>query len=81
MTSSQLYGRLYELGERKIRGKYHIGYKFGTPVFAYCENEKEAKDFYEHVTRDCIVEKDYLNGTKMYSIAYKGKEYKHSVLK
>ena len=81
MLYSQLYGRLYELGERKIRGKWHIGYKFGTPVFAYCDSEEEAKDFYEHVTKDCIVHKDYMNGTKMYSIAYKGKEYKHSVLK
>lgn len=81
MLYSQLYGRLYELGERKIRGKYHIGYKFGTPVFAYCDSEEEAKDFYEHISKECIVEKDYLNGTKMYSIAYKGKDYKHSVLK
>ena len=81
MLYSQLYGRLYELGERKIRGKYHIGYQIGTPVFAYCDTEEEAKDFYEHVTKDCIVHKDYMNGTKMYSIVYKGKEYKHSVLK
>ena len=81
MLYSQLYGRLYELGERRIRGKYHIGYQIGTPVFAYCDTEEEAKDFYEHVTKECILEKDYMNGTKMYSIGYKGKEYKHSVLK
>ena len=46
MLYSQLYGRLYELGERKLRGKYHIGYTVGTPVFAPFDNEEEALRFY-----------------------------------
>lgn len=46
MLYSQLYGRLYELGERKLRGKYHIGYRIGTPVFDYFDNYEDAELFY-----------------------------------
>ena len=161
MLYSQLYGRLYELGEQKLRGKWHIGYRVGTPIFDYFDSEEEAKDFYEHVSNAWedsmipkldengepvmqtvkkereepelnkkgepilvkvkkgkktekvpkmkkvqyeveepvlepeldengkpvrryvgnIVESDYINGTKMYSIVYKGHTYKSSVLK
>lgn len=52
MLYSQLYGRLYELGERKLRGKFHIGYTVGTPVFEYFDSEEEARDFYENITYD-----------------------------
>lgn len=86
MLYSQLYGRLYELGERKLRGKYHIGYRVGTPVFDYFDTYEEAQAFYETVTRDNIVEEDYVNGQKIYHIAFhygKGlpKHYKTSVLR
>lgn len=64
MLYSQLYGRLYELGERKLRGKFHIGYKMGLPVFDYFDSEEEAKEFYENVTEANIEENDYINGTK-----------------
>lgn len=78
MMYSQLYGRLYELGERKLKGKYHIGYRLGTPVFDYFENKEEAKEFYETVSEDNIVEADYLNGTKVYDIIWKGRSFKTS---
>lgn len=52
MLYSQLYGRLYELGESKLRGKWHIGYRVGTPIFDYFENEAEAKEFFENVSDD-----------------------------
>ena len=81
MLYSQLYGRLYELGERKLRGKYHIGYKPGCPVFDYFDSEEEAEEFYCTVTKDNIIEKDYINGTQIYNITWKGKPYKSSVLK
>lgn len=91
MLYSQLYGRLYELGERKLRGKFHIGYTVGTPVFDYFDSEEEAKEFYETVTLDDIVESDYINGTKIYNIMFRSskakekgeppKAYKTSVLR
>ena len=85
MLYSQLYGRLYELGERKLRGKYHIGYRVGTPVFDYFDTFEEAKAFYETVSEKNIISSDYVNNTKMYHIAFnsgKGvKHYKSSVLK
>lgn len=86
MLYSQLYGRLYELGERKLRGKWHIGYRVGTPVFDYFDTEEEAKDFYEKVTKDNIVEEPYVGGKKIYHIAFnpknKGvKHFKTSIIK
>lgn len=70
MLYSQLYGRLYELGERKLRGKYHIGYRVGTPVFDYFETMEEAKNFYETLSLANIKEEDYNNNTKIYHIEY-----------
>lgn len=81
MLYSQLYGRLYELGERGLRGKWHIGYRLGTPVFDYFDSKDEAREFYETVSKDDIVETDYINGKKIYNIMYKSKPYKTSVLK
>lgn len=74
MLYSQLYGRLYELGERKLRGKWHIGYRVGTPVFDYFDSEEEAKMFYETVTEDNIVEETYVNNTSIYHIAFNSPE-------
>ena len=74
MLYSQLYGRLYELGERKLRGKWHIGYRVGTPVFDYFDSEEEAKMFYETVTEDNIVEEAYVNNTSIYHIAFNSPE-------
>lgn len=81
MLYSQLYGRLYELGERKLRGKWHIGYTMGTPVFDYFDSEEEAREFYETVTEDDIIDSDYINSTKIYNILFRNKAYKTSVLK
>lgn len=81
MLYSQLYGRLYELGERGLRGKWHIGYRLGTPVFDYFESEDDARDFYETISKEDITETDYINRQKMYHIMYKGKPYKSSVLR
>lgn len=81
MLYSQLYGRLYELGERGLRGKWHIGYRLGTPVFAPFDSEDEAKEFYETLSKDDIIESDYINGTQIYNIMFKNKSYKTSVLK
>lgn len=81
MLYSQLYGRLYELGEQKLRGKWHIGYRYGTPVFDYFDTEEEAKRFYECVTKDNIIESEYINGKKIYQLYFAGKNYKSSILK
>lgn len=59
MLYSQLYGRLYELGEQKLRGKYHIGYKVGTPMLDYFDSKEEAEDFYTHVINDKMALKKF----------------------
>ena len=52
MLQAQLFKRLYQLGDKKMRGKWHIGYRVGTPIFDYFESEEEAKAFYERVNDD-----------------------------
>jgi len=81
MLFSQLYSRFYELGERKLRDKWHIGWKVGMPVFAPFDSEEQAKDFFETVTKDNIEEADYINGTKIYRLMWRGKSYKTSLMK
>lgn len=81
MLYSQLYGRLYELGERKLRNKWHIGYRVGTPVFDYFESEEEAREFYETVSEDDIIESDYVNGTKVYDIFFNNRSLKTSFIR
>jgi len=81
MLYSQLYGRLYELGERKLRGKWHIGYRAGTPVFDYFNSYEEAEKFYEGVTSANIQEGDYINSQKMYRLMWGNKCYKSSCLR
>lgn len=81
MLYSQLYGRLYDMGERKLRGKWHIGYNVGTPVFDYFDSKEEAVLFYETITKDNIIQSDYINGTQIYNIMWRHKAYKTSVLK
>lgn len=85
MLYSQLYGRLYELGERKLRGKWHIGYRVGTPVFDYFDSKEEAIAFYETVTKEDIVEDDYVH-KKIYNLQFRTesegvKSFKTCVLK
>ena len=81
MLYSQLYNRLYELGETTLKGKWHIGYQMGTPVFDYFETKEEAQRFYETITTDFIEEAPYINGTKIYNIVWKKKSYKTSILR
>lgn len=81
MLYSQLYNRLYELGERVLVGKWHIGYRVGTPVFDYFDSEEQAKEFFCTVSERNIIEEDYVNGNKIYKIYWNGKAYKTSVLR
>ena len=124
MLYSQLYGRLYELGERRLRQKWHIGYTIGTPVFAPFDSEEDAIKFYttlhdkkaivlgeddvevggmkgyksdvypsvknkknyyleDNPNHSSIVENDYVQKTKIYSITMPGSDvkYKTSVIR
>lgn len=81
MLYSQLYNRLYELGERVLVGKWHIGYRVGTPVFDYFDSEEQAKEFFCTVSENNILEEDYVNNNKIYKITWNGKVYKTSVLR
>jgi type IV secretory pathway TraG/TraD family ATPase VirD4 len=79
MLYSQMYARLYELGERVLQGKYCLGYRPEIPQFNVFDSKEEMMEFVDNVTEDNIIERDYINSTKIYYIAYKGKIYKRSV--
>lgn len=79
MLYSQLYGRLYELGERKLRNKWHIGEFKGIPKFAPFDSKEQAEDFFKNVTTANIEETEYVNATKMYLLKYKNVVYKKSI--
>lgn len=92
MLYSQMYARLYELGERVLQGKYCLGYRPEIPQFNCFDSKEEMVDFVDNIGEKDeklvpdhpdhyvnIIEKDYINGTKIYYIAYKGKVFKRSV--
>lgn len=79
MLYSQMYARLYELGERVLQGKYIIGYRPEIPQFMMFDTKEEMMDFADNVTEANIVEKEYINNTKIYYIIYNDKMYKRSI--
>lgn len=92
MLYSQMYARLYELGERVLQGKYCLGYRPEIPQFNCFDSKEEMFDFVDNIGKQDeklapnhpdhyvnIIEKDYINSTKIYYLAYKGKVYKRSV--
>ena len=66
----QFYSTAYSVGERICRGKYHIGYRKGLPVFDYFDSLEEAETFKEQAT---VIESNYINDTKIYDIVWKSK--------
>lgn len=78
MLYSQMYGRLYDLGETVFVDKYLIGYRPEIPQFNLFDTKEEMEDFVNNVDESCIKENEYLNNTKIYHLIYKGKEYKRA---
>lgn len=79
MLYSQMYARLYELGERVLQGKYCLGYRPEIPQFNVFDSKEEMIDFADNVSEENIIEMPYINNTKIYYIRYKGKCYKRSI--
>lgn len=78
MFYSQLYGRLYEYGEKIARNQYFIEAEWGIPLFKGFDDYETAEDFRLHATKDDIIELDYINNTKIYKIVWKGKNDKEA---
>lgn len=78
MFYSQLYGRLYEYGEKIARNQYFIEAEWGIPLFKGFDSHEEAEAFRVGVTKDDIIEVDYINGTKIYKVAW-GEGYNKKV--
>lgn len=78
MLYSQMYGRLYDLGETVFVNKYLIGYRPEIPQFNLFDDLDELEDFVNNVDESCIKENEFLNNKKIYHLIYKGKEYKRA---
>lgn len=80
MLYSQLYAKLYELGEGKLANTWCIGKVFGLPSFCSFRTKEEAIEFYETVdkTDEFIIEGNHINNTKVYNLVWKGRSYKTS---
>lgn len=81
MLYSQLYGKLYELGERYFTDKWFIGETEGTPKFNCFKTKQEAEEFMKTVTTQHIVEVPYVNGTNIYYLMWKGEKIAKSIVK
>jgi len=81
MLYSQLYGRLYELGEHGFNGKWFLEKKKGIPNFNPFDTKEDAEEFRATVTKYNIKEKDYINGLKIYYLVWKDKIFKRSFMK
>ncbi len=78
MLYSQMFARLYELGERSFVGKYYIERENNMSLFNIFDTKEIAENFLRDLSEDNIVEVPYINGTKIYYIFYEGKVYKKS---
>ncbi len=78
MFYSQLYGRLYEMGEKICIDKYFIDDEPNIPKFNMFDSYEDADDFRRSVTENNIEETPYINNRFIYQILYKGKCYKTS---
>lgn len=68
---SQMYHELYECGERTFRGKYHIGYREGLPVFDCFNSLTDAMNFKKQVSDKNIVEHEYgKSDSKVYDLMW-----------
>lgn len=68
---AQFYSTAYRVGEKTCRGKYHIGYRRGLPVFDPFNSEEDAKAFLSNVTYENIVEQESADsGSKVYSLIW-----------
>lgn len=81
MIYSQLFSRLYVLGESILCHKWLICKHRGLPVVNPFDKKEDAERFIEEVTEDNIIELPYINGTSIYYLVWNKKVYKRSFSK
>ncbi len=79
MLYSQLFARLYELGENTFVGKYYIQRENNMSLFNVFDDKETAEKFLAEVSEENIVEVPYINGTSIYYLFFDGKVYKKSL--
>lgn len=84
MFYSQVYQRLYDLGERVFANKWLVERAKGFPYVNPFDTEKEAKDFVANVDNPEVVNvypRPYINGTQIFYMVYKNKVVKKTFAK
>ncbi len=79
MIYSQLFSRLYVLGESILCHKWLVCKHRGMPVVNPFDKKEDAERFIEEVSEDNIIELPYINGTSIYYLVWNKKIYKKSL--
>ncbi len=81
MLYSQIFGRLYNIGEGITVNKWFIEKEKGYPLVNPFSTKEEAEEFQKEVSESNIVAMSHINGTDMYTLSYKGQVYKKSFIR
>lgn len=81
MIYSQLFSRLYVLGESILVHKWCLCKHRGLPVVNPFDTKEEAEEFKKGVTKDDIVELPYINGTSISYLVWNNSIVKKSLSK
>lgn len=81
MIYSQLFSRLYVLGESILVHKWCVCKHLGMPVVNPFDTKEEAEQFKKEITKDDIIELPYINGTSISYLVWNNQIYKKSLSK
>lgn len=81
MIYSQLFSRMYVLGESILIHKWVVAKHLGFPMFNCFDSKEEAEAFQNEVTEENIVELPYINGTNIYYLVWRNKVWKKTLLR
>ena len=81
MIYSQLFSRLYDLGDYILTDKWVVCRQQGFPVVNPFDDKETAEAFKKEITTDNIIELPYINGTSIFYLVWKNKVWKKAFLR
>lgn len=81
MIYSQLFSRMYVLGETLLRDKWVVCRALGFPMFNCFDTKEDAEKFQNEIGEDNIIELPYINGTSIYYLVWKNRVWKKTFFK
>lgn len=81
MLYSQIFGRLYNIGESITTDKWFLEVKKGFPLVDPFDTKEQALQFKEEISEKDIESIDHVNGTQVYVLNWHNKVYKKSFVR